>query len=593
MVVSLLAVVMLAIMCKGNQDSNPKDLLKVRQTVLAINKEFDQRINDQISRVEQDLDEKILQSGFDSLRSTYKCMEWAVAYFMPTTARFLNGPNLDEIELEENAVIEAEGLQTLEEYFYPNYDSAEKQQTLIFLKRLKTKSLAIDTYFEVNSLSLPQLIEALRNQVFRITTLGITGFDTPVSGRGLVESIDALNGIAAVLGQIQGQVSHPKEIDNVQNLIKIANEKLGKGTPKDQFDYLNFMDQHLNKIADALFKFRKLEDIPSLNVSHPISPEASNLFSKNAFNPDFFVPSERQMISTGKVTLGAKLFRDNMLSGNGSRSCISCHHPEKAFTDGLKAPTTMSGSKMDRNTPSLSYSNYQHGQFWDMRSEDLEGQSMDVITNKDEMHGNMDQIARRLNQHKTYVGEFQKIFKSDTIAVWQLQNVLASYVRSLAKFDSRFDRYMRGESQLLSPQEKEGFNLFVGKAKCATCHFVPLFNGTVPPEYAKTESEVLGIATDHRNRMLDPDRGRGRYHATVAQLQYAFKTPTIRNITKTAPYMHNGGYTTLEQVMDFYNKGGGQQFGFKLDNQTLPTDSLKLTEKETAKIIAFLKTLDD
>ncbi|MFU1857538.1 cytochrome C peroxidase [Sphingobacterium sp. CZ-UAM] len=593
MVVGLLAVVMLAIMCKGNQDSDPQDLKEVRQTVLAINKQFDKRINDQILRVEQDLDEKVLQSGFDSLRSTYKSMEWAVAYFMPTTARFLNGPNLDEIELEENTVIEAEGLQTLEEYFYPNYNSAEKQQTLIFLKKLKSKSLAIDTYFEVNSLSLPQLIEALRNQVFRITTLGITGFDTPVSGRGLVESIDALNGIAAVLDQIQGQVNHPKEIDTVQNLIKIANEKLGEGTPKDQFDYLNFMDQHLNKIADALFKFRKLENIPYLNVSHPISPEASNLFSKNAFNPDFFVPSDRHMMNTGKVTLGAKLFRDNILSGNGSRSCVSCHHPEKAFTDGLKVPTTMSGAKMDRNTPALSYSNYQHGQFWDMRSEDLEGQSMDVITNKDEMHGNMDQIARRLNQHKTYIGEFQKIFKSDTIAVWQLQNVLASYVRSLAKFSSRFDRYMRGESQLLTSQEKEGFNLFVGKAKCATCHFVPLFNGTVPPEYAKTESEVLGIATDYRNHMLDPDRGRGRYHATVSQLQYAFKTPTIRNITKTAPYMHNGGYTTLEQVMDFYNKGGGQQFGFKLDNQTLPTDSLGLTEKETAKIIAFLKALDD
>ncbi|MGE8244048.1 MAG: cytochrome-c peroxidase, partial [Sphingobacterium sp.] len=149
------------------------------------------------------------------------------------------------------------------------------------------------------------------------------------------------------------------------------------------------------------------------------------------------------------------------------------------------------------------------------------------------------------------------------------------------------------QPQLLTADEKAGFNLFVGKAKCATCHFVPLFNGTVPPEYAKTESEVLGVATDYRNKQLDPDRGRGRYHETVAQLQYSFKTPTVRNSSKTAPYMHNGGYVTLEQVMDFYNKGGGQQFGFKLDNQTLPTDTLGLTAKETAKIIAFLKTLDD
>lgn len=146
----------------------------------------------------------------------------------------------------------------------------------------------------------------------------------------------------------------------------------------------------------------------------------------------------------------------------------------------------------------------------------------------------------------------------------------------------------------MTTDEKDGFNLFVGKAKCATCHFIPLFNGTVPPEYAKTESEVLSVATGyHHSQLLDPNYGRRRYHETVSQLQYPFKTPAVRNSSKTAPYIHNGGYTTLDQVMDFYNKGGGQQFGFKSENQTLPTDTLGLTAQETAKIIAFLKALDD
>jgi len=593
LVSGLIAIVLFAIMCKGNHTTDPQDLPDIRQRVLTINTTFDKQIDQQIANVENNSIDQQLQQGFDQLRSTYKSMEWAVGYFMPETARFLNGPNLDEIELEENAVIEAEGLQTLEEYFYPSYQKEEKQQIIRFLKKLKNKSLAIDTYFEVNTLSLPQLMESLRNQIFRITTLGVTGFDTPISGKGLIESTHALNGVADVLAMIKEQVNHPEEIEKILVLISRTNSILGKSADRNQFDYLSLMDQHLNKISDALHQFRQLENIPSLNVNHPISPEASNLFSKEAFNPDFFVPSERQKMSSEKVVLGAKLFRDNILSGDQSRSCISCHHADKAFADGLKVPTTLSGAKMDRNTPSLSYSNYQHGQFWDMRREDLEGQSVDVITNKDEMHGSMLEIANRLNQHKVYTKEFNKIYKTDTVENWQVQNVLASYVRSLSTFNSRFDRYMRGESQLLTADEKAGFNLFVGKAKCATCHFVPLFNGTVPPEYAKTESEVLGVATDYRNKQLDPDRGRGRYHETVHQLQYSFKTPTIRNISKTAPYMHNGGYVTLEQVMDFYNKGGGQQFGFKLDNQTLPTDTLGLTAKETAKIIAFLKTLDD
>jgi cytochrome c peroxidase len=592
-VYGLFAIALLAVMCKGNTRGNEKDLESLRTSILQQNVHFDKQIDQLIASVERKDPSKNLQSQFDNVRSIYKSMEWAVAYFMPETARFLNGPNLDEIEIEENAVIEAEGLQTLEEYFYPTYDGSQQQETLRFLKKLKNKSLAIDTYFEVNTLSLPQVMEALRNQLFRITTLGITGFDTPVSGHGLTESIAALNGVGDALVLIKPIVKNEDKIDHILNLIKAANKELGKVKDKDSFDYLVFIDLHLNRLSDALFDFRTIEGIVPLNVNHPINPEASNLFSGKAFNPDFFAPSEKHKMSGVKVALGAKLFRENMLSGDQSRSCISCHHPEKAFSDGLKVPMALSGMAMVRNTPSISYSNYQHGQFWDMRREDLEGQSVDVITNKDEMHGDMTKIAAHLNNEHSYSSDFKKIYQTDTIEGWQLQNVLASYVRSLSVFSSPFDQYMKGDKQAMTQKQRDGFNLFIGKGKCATCHFIPLFNGTVPPEYSKTESEVLGVAIDHTNKILDPDRGRGRYHSTVDQLQHAFKTPTVRNSSKTAPYMHNGGYTTLEQVMDFYNKGGGKQFGFALENQTLPTDSLELTAQESAKIIAFIKALDD
>ena len=185
------------------------------------------------------------------------------------------------------------------------------------------------------------------------------------------------------------------------------------------------------------------------------------------------------------------------------------------------------------------------------------------------------------------------IYKTPKAETWQLQNLLASYIRSLATFNSSFDEYMRGNHNALNENQKKGFNLFMGKAKCATCHFLPLFNGTVPPNYTKTEQEVLGTAENDSNKKMDADKGRGRFHETVPSLQHSFKTPTVRNINKTAPYMHNGGYRTLEDVMHFYNEGGGKGFGFDVENQTLPEDKLHLSKTEISQIIEFMKALDD
>jgi cytochrome c peroxidase len=134
----------------------------------------------------------------------------------------------------------------------------------------------------------------------------------------------------------------------------------------------------------------------------------------------------------------------------------------------------------------------------------------------------------------------------------------------------------------------------MGKAKCGSCHFAPIFNGTQAPLFIKSEAEVLGVpsAPDTIAAVIDADPGRfGLYQ--YPQFRYAFKTPTLRNISKTAPYMHNGVYKTLEQVLDFYNRGGGAGIGIHLDNQTLSGDPLQLNANETKSIIAFLNTLED
>jgi cytochrome c peroxidase len=137
----------------------------------------------------------------------------------------------------------------------------------------------------------------------------------------------------------------------------------------------------------------------------------------------------------------------------------------------------------------------------------------------------------------------------------------------------------------------------MGKAACGTCHFAPLFSGTVPPDYTESESEVLGTPLQWPVKKpeadLDPGRAGARLKEDVEIYRYSFKTPSIRNIEITSPYMHNGGMKTLEAVMDFYNKGGGNGIGLNFEHQTLASDKLNLSKQEISQIIAFMKSLTD
>jgi cytochrome c peroxidase len=142
--------------------------------------------------------------------------------------------------------------------------------------------------------------------------------------------------------------------------------------------------------------------------------------------------------------------------------------------------------------------------------------------------------------------------------------------------------------------ELKGFTLFMGKAKCGTCHFMPLFNGTVPPDFGHTEAEILGVpaTTDTGQPVLDKDSGKFALNNRELH-KFAFKTPTIRNVALTAPYMHNGVYASLEEVIDFYDQGGGQGLGIDIPTQTLPAVKLDLTKEEKQAILAFMHTLTD
>nr|WP_315029092.1 cytochrome-c peroxidase [uncultured Chryseobacterium sp.] len=579
--------------CK-NEKPQPvyEDLGSVKKEILKNNSAFEKQINELIYLVGNNADEKLLQEKFGELRKTYKKMEWAVEYFLPHSARFINGAALPEIEMDEHTEIEPEGLQVLEEMLYP-YDPQNKEEVTRFLKKLINKTNAIATNFQVITVSKNQVFDALRQEIFRISSLGISGFDTPVSGTFLHEMPYSLGGVLQTLQQISTERSKDKVLKSIRIEINTAIEVLKRNTDKNTFDYANFIPNHLNKISSLLLDFKKQEQIPDVEVTTALNKNAPTFFAKNAFNPNAFTPGKEFAFSDDKAALGQKLFNDKILSNNNNRSCATCHIPEKAFTDGLARSMSLENTALSRNAPSLNYAGFQHGQFWDMRKDDLEGQSSDVISNKEEMHGDLHVILAKINQDKEYQAAFKKIYHSQKTEVWQLQNVLASYIRSLATFNSDFDEYMRGNKSAMTENQKRGFNLFVGKAQCAICHFVPLFNGTVPPTFKKTEQEVLGVATHGDNKIFDQDSGRGKFHETVASLQHSFKTPTLRNINKTAPYMHNGGYKTLKEVMNFYNKGGGKGLGFTITNQTLSDAPLQLTDQEIDDIIDFMRALDD
>jgi len=267
------------------------------------------------------------------------------------------------------------------------------------------------------------------------------------------------------------------------------------------------------------------------------------------------------------------------------------------FTDAKeKSGNFVHGGSLLRNTPSLYYAALQSNQFYDLRSITLEDQANEVMQNSNEFNFSSLGIARKLIADTVYLSLFEKAFgiKKDSVSGFEVRNALAAFIRSLNPFSSPFDEYMKGNKTALSAEQIQGFNLFTGKAKCGTCHFIPLFNGNIPPWFTKSESEIIGVPSKAvwKNASIDPDSGRYKINR-MEELLFAFKTPTIRNIEKTAPYMHNGVYKTLDEVVEFYHKGGGVGIGINLPFQSLPFDSLSLNQNEKKAIVSFMKSLTD
>jgi cytochrome c peroxidase len=308
----------------------------------------------------------------------------------------------------------------------------------------------------------------------------------------------------------------------------------------------------------------------------------------------FTLPRPAAPADDEPAALGEKLFFDPRLSRGRTRSCASCHIPAHTYSDGLVAPVSLDTSTtIRRNTFSLLYSPLAASLTWDGRVRRADRQALSVIHNRAEMGLGDAEITRMVQGDPAYVSAFRRAFGEDGSAKDVGLALSAFEARAMVPDSAPIDRFGRGEDAALSDDARAGLDVFAGKGRCARCHLPPVFGGSRPPDFTTPVVSVLGVPSAPGTRVLDGDPGRGGITHSARDTG-AFKVPTLRNAGRTAPYFHHGRYSTLEQVVDFYDKGGGRGLGLTVENQDPDVRPLHLSAEEERVLLVFVRdALDD
>lgn len=540
-----------------------------------------------------------LQQSLKNTRNSFKEIEFYVAYHYPEfTKTHLNAAPLFHIEAAGTSAytLPPEGLQVLDEMIFSD-EALEKKNDIKTIADFLYNSYASFYLSTVknglskgNNKTLP-----LRIELIRIYSLGVTGFDTPGSLNVSDETVHAFSGMQKYLHDDLYFKNY--NIQKADAILTNGINYLTKNTDFETFDRIEFYKKYIQPLYEEFGSWDgrtdDLKEFSGWNVGN------KNFFSSDFLDPYFYTLLKKDEDNGDLRKLGKEVFYDQNVSNNGKMSCATCHLPENAFTDlKAKSPSNVEGKTVLRNSPSLYNAVFAKRFFYDLRAFYLEQQAEHVIYNKDEFNTSYESIIKKLKTKPEYRKAFKAAFKNGEINKENFSKALSSYVASLYSYESDFDQFMRNEKEI-SSDAKKGFNLFMGKANCATCHFAPNFSGLVPPFFNENESEVLGItAKPISQKPLELDADQGRINSPVRKenswiYENSFKTVTVRNVALTKPYFHNGAFNTLEEVMDFYNEGGGEGLGLKVKNQTLASDKLNLTQTEIKQIIAFLNALTD
>jgi cytochrome c peroxidase len=290
--------------------------------------------------------------------------------------------------------------------------------------------------------------------------------------------------------------------------------------------------------------------------------------------------------SPKRIHLGKLLFFDPYLSGDKKSSCATCHNPHLGFSDGRAQSLGFRGKKLPRSAPSLWNVAFQKNFFWDGRAISLEEQMEGPLFSPDEMNTTKRQLENELNKNKEYRRLFAEAFRrSPALPIkWQeAREALATFERTLVSLNSPYDRYVFGEKRALTPEQEEGHNLFRSfVTRCTECHTPPLF----------TNHQLITIGAPDLPG-LPTDRGAGSVMKNP-KADGMFKVPTLRNIARTAPYMHSGVFTALLDVVHFYNRGAGRSpLGTQAPNIHWHMREMGLSRQEEESLVLFLTTLND
>jgi len=553
-------------------------------------------------------DIEIIQQKISSVRLKMKALDFWLRYLEPVAYKKINGPLPVEWETEVFEKFEkpykrnGAGLSLAELYLDA---PAINKDSLISLIRQSGEALNVFRADSITSFFQRPDHFFFANRLFLLNLAAIytTGFECPDSARVIPELAYMLKAINGIYTSFMNSFPNDSLSQDYLSLYASMQQFVSaqNNTPSG-FDHYHFIKNYVNPLFGLNQQFIHRYRAISKNYNdYSLNNNCWSIFDKNLYKGQnekgiYIAVDDTAALNAIRET-GRLLFYDPILSGNGKRSCASCHKPTEYFTDTAFATSLQFGEtdRLPRNTPSLINAVYNHLLMLDGKHYTLQNQAKEVMVNPVEMGSASTEIISNVMSCNTYKKAFQRYVKLTPnypqLSLEHIVSAITLYYSGFSKFSSPFDRSINGDEKEITAESIKGFNIFMSKAQCATCHFVPQFNGVKPP-YIGSEFEVLGVPQDAAYHQLSKDSGRCNVNAAYETL-HAFRTGSIRNSSFTEPYMHNGVFKTMDEVIDFYDTGGGVGHGFSVENQTLSADSLHLSVAEKGALKMFLKTLDE
>ena len=540
-------------------------------------------------------------------RLQLKALDFWLRYFEPIAYKKINGPLPVEWETEVFEKFEAPykreggGLTLAELYLEEKNIKADSLIQLIDVS-LKASSVFLADSITGHLKTPDHFFLANRLYLLNLAAIYTTGYECPDPKsiipelRHLMESVKLL--YAEFNQNFPSFRLRNNYIGQYEKAIAFVNNQ---SMDPVQFDHFIFLQNFVNPLFELNQQMILDYKIRSTNyIDYSLNKQASSIFDKSLYrgqNPKGVYIGITDPVQLSEIKeVGKLLFYDPVLSVNNKRSCASCHKPTQFFTDTTVSTNLRLNQKdrLSRNTPSLINAVHNHLLMLDGKHFNLENQARSVITNPDEMGSEENEVLKKILSCNDYKSVFKKYLRATpqytSVNLEHIASAVMLYYSDFSNCYSSFDHAMN-EKKPISNESISGFNLFMSKAKCATCHFVPQFNGVKPP-YTGSEFEVIGVPSDHSFTSLSEDKGRYNVHP-AKETHSAFRTGSVRNAFFTKPYMHNGVFNTLSEVIDFYDAGGGMGKGLPVSNQTLSPDSLKLTVKEKMDLMTFIRSLDE